>query len=167
MFSRARIHMRGQCRRLIFSFLIAVALGSAQSRMAYSFQSSPAAEISNSETIKKLKVASMQHDLILLLIENKSFDTIESEWKKVLDLKLGSKYEGAIAESVLAIAFKLSVVNQLPLAQRILDESLASVPFSSKDKSDIWRLKAYLYKEAGDLDSAIQAMKRASELVEK
>jgi hypothetical protein len=167
MFSRARIHMRGHLRKLLFSFLIAVGLGSAQGSMVYGFQASPAAETSNSETVKKLKVASMQHDLILLLIENKSFDTIESEWKKVLDLKLGVKYEGAIAQSVLAIAYELSKGNQTTLAQKILDESLAGVPFSNKSQSDIYRLKAYLFKEEGDLENAIKAMKRATELVEK
>ena len=167
MFSRARIHLRGHCRRVIFSLLIAAALGSAQCSMVYSFQATLVAEPSSPETVKKLKVASVQHELILLLIENKSFDTIDSEWKKVLALKLDAKYEGAIAQSVLKIGLKLSDAGQLALAQQILDESLASVPFSKKNQSDIWRFKAYLFKEAGDLDSAIQALKHASELIEK
>ncbi len=165
---RQAIHLRGHLRRLLFSVLIAAALGSAQSGLVYGFQSPAVAENSNSEAIKKqLKIASMQHDLILLLIENKTFDTVDLEWRKVLDLKLGPKYEGAIAQSVLAIGLKLSDANQLALAQQILDESLASVPFSNKNKSDIFRFKAYLYKESGDLDNAIKALKRASELVDK
>jgi len=32
---------------------------------------------------------------------------------------------------------------------------------------DIFRFKAYLYKEAGDLDSAIKAFQQARELAEK
>jgi hypothetical protein len=123
-------------------------------------------EDSGSETLDKLKIASMQHDLILLLVERSDFDRVKPEWEKVLDLGLSVKYESAIAQSLLMICYKLSEANQLSLAQSIMDESLSTVAFSSKSAADIYRLKAYVYKEAGDLDSAIDALQRASELAE-
>ena len=122
---------------------------------------------SASETVNKLKIASMQHDLILLLIESKDFGRVESEWKKVLDLKLNEKYEGAIAQSLLMICYKLSEAKQYSLALGLMDESLSAVAFSNKNAADILRLKAYLYKEAGNLDLAIETLRQASELAEK
>ncbi len=169
MFSQTKPNGRKHHRILLFSFAIVAALGLMQSITVSAFQSPPALteEKPNSETLKKLKIASMQHDLILLLIENKNFDRVDLEWRKVLDLRLGDKYENAIAQSLLTIAYKLSEAKQLSLAQMILDESLSTVPFSNKDKADIFRFKAYLSKEAGDLDSAIKALRLASELAGK
>ncbi len=109
----------------------------------------------------------MQHETILLLIDSKTFDRVESEWKTVLDLQLGAKYEGAIADSLLTIGYKLLEAKQLPLAQKLLDESLAAVPFSNKSKANILKFKAYLFKEAGDYDNAIKTIKLANELAEK
>ena len=148
---------------LLFLFLIVVALGPVRIT-AFAFQSSPAAE---EETAKKIKLAYIQHEMILLLIENKNFDRVEVEWKKVLDLRLGAKFEKPIAESLLDIGYKLSEAKQLSLAQKLLDESLAAVPFSNKSKADILTFKAYLYKETGDLDNAIKTLRQATELADK
>ena len=157
MFSQLK---RARHKILLSIFLAFVALGSVQTSL-FSFQSSPTPEE------KKLKSASVQHDLILLLIDNKNFDQVESEWKKVLDLKLGTRYEGPIADSLLFIANKLYEAKQLALAQKILDESLSSVPFSNKSKSDILRFKALLYKDMGDSDNAVRTMRFAIELADK
>ena len=137
---------------------------------AFAMQASPAAgfdERLDSEITKRLKMASNEHDLILLFIESGKYDKIEAEWKKVLDLKLGNRYEGAIALSLLKIADKLSEAKQIQLAQRILDYTLANMSFSNKTKADIFRYKAYLFKEAGDLEKAIDAYKYSNELLEK
>ena len=109
----------------------------------------------------------MQHDLIFLLIESNDFDRVEAEWGKVLDLELSEKYEGAIAQSVLTICYKLSEAKQFSMALNIIEESLAAVAFSNKSSADILRLKAYIYKESGDLDSAIETLRKASELAEE
>jgi tetratricopeptide (TPR) repeat protein len=169
MFSQTKFNLRGHFKALVFSFIVVAVLGSCQISGLFAFQSSDAEEAgqSRSEIVQKLKIASMQHDLILLLIENNNFDRVELEWRKVLDLRLNGKYEGAIAQSLLTISYKLSEAKQTPLARRILDESLSAVAFSNKSRADILRFKAYLYKEAGDLDSAIDTLRRASELAEK
>jgi len=109
----------------------------------------------------------MQHETILLLIDSKTVDRVESEWKTVLDLQLGAKYEAAIADSLLTIGYKLLEAKQLPLAQKLLDESLAAVPFSNKSKTNVLKFKAYLFKEAGDYDNAIKTVKLANELADK
>ena len=116
------------------------------------------------EVLQKIKIAYYEHELILLLIDDKQFDKIELELKKIFDLKLGDKYEGALAKSLLTIAFKLSEAEQLDLANKILDDGLANVNFSNQSKSEILRFKAYLFKEAGDIDSAIEAITLAEEL---
>lgn len=146
---------------LLSIFLAIVALGSVQTSVAFAFQSSPTPEE------RKLKIASVQHDLILLLIENKNFDQVESEWKKVLDLKLGAKFEGQIADSLSLIAFNLSEAKQLSLALKIIDDSLSTVPFSNKSKSDLLKLKASIYVELGDSEDAIKAYQFARDLLNK
>ena len=65
------------------------------------------------------------------------------------------------------ICYKLSEAKQYSLAQDLMDESLSAVAFGNNSAADIFRLKAYVYKEAGDLDSAIEALRKASELAEK
>ena len=169
MFSQTRFNFRRHIKLLVLSLAILATSGSNQTGVLFGLV--PAATVieedSGSATLNKLKIASMQHDLILLLIESGDFDRVESEWRKVLNLKLSEKYEGAIAQSLLILCYKLSEANQLSLAQSIMDESLSTVAFSNKSAADIFRLKAYVYKEAGDLDSAIDALRKASELAEK
>ena len=169
MFNRTKINLRRHLKLLAFSFGILAVSGFTQIDMLWGF--SPAAtvveEAPSSETLNKLKIASMQHDLILLLIESNDFDRVELEWRKVLDLELSEKYESAIGQSLLMICYKLSEANQLSLALSIIDESLSAVAFSNKSAADILRLKAYLYKEAGDLDAAIETLREASELAEQ
>ena len=168
MFSQTNIHLRRHLRLLALSLVILAVSGFTQTGLLWGF--SPAATVmeedSGSETLNKLKIASMQHDLILLLLESNDFDRVEPEWRKVLDLGLGEKYENAIAQSLLTICYKLSQANQLSLALNLIDESFGAVAFSDKSAADILRLKAYLYKEAGDLDSAIETLRQASELAE-
>jgi hypothetical protein len=159
----------GHGRILLLSFLLIAALGFAQTGVVSAFQSPQAVpeDRAASDIQKKLKTASMQHELILLLIENKTFDQVEIEWKKVLDLRLGAKYEGAIAQSLLTIGYKLYEAKQFPLGQKIMDASIATVPFINKDKADIYKFKALLFREMGDIDSAIRCMRLASELADK
>jgi tetratricopeptide (TPR) repeat protein len=157
MFNQPNKNLRVHHKILLLLSLIVVAPGSVRTT-AFAFQSSPTAEE------KKLQVASMQYDMIFLLIQNKNFDQVEAEWRKVLDQKLGAKYEKQIADSLLDILYKLSEAKQFLLAQKILDESLAAVSFSNKSKADILRFKALLYKDSGDLDSAIKTMQQALEL---
>ena len=169
MFDRTNISLRKYAGILVFSFVIVAVLGPMGTGVLSAFQTPPAIgqEKPGVEILQKLKIASMQHDLILLLIQNKNFDRVESEWRKVLDLGLSSKYEDAIAQSLLTISYKLSQAKQLSLAQKILSESLSAVAFSKNNKADILRFQAYLYKEAGDLNSAIDTLRQASELAEK
>ena len=147
MFSQTTINLRRHLKLLASSFIILAMLGS--SRIDTLFAWTPTAaleEDSGSETLNTLKIASMQHDLILLLIESRDFDRVESEWRKVLDLGLSEKYESAIAQSLLMICFKLTEVDQLSLALSLMDESFSAVAFSNKSASDILRLKAYVYQ---------------------
>ena len=155
-------------RILVIFFLVISALGFIQANIAIAVQPLDAvSEEAGPEAQKKLKTASMQHELILLLIENKTFDQVELQWKKVLDLRLNARYEGAIAQSLLMIGYKLFEAKQFVPAQKIMDASLASVPFTSGNKADIFKFKAALYKEMGDLDNAIRFMRLASELSDK
>lgn len=147
-------------KTLIISIVICIALGLTTASPLLALQASP----TDPESVRKLKIASTEHELILVLIQSGSFDKIELEWKKVLDLKLGPQYEGAVAKSLLTIAFKLYEAKQLALAQALLDSSLAGASFSNKNKADILRFKAFLYKESGELEKAIETYKRAIEL---
>ena len=169
MFSQAKANLRRHLRLLVFSLVILAVSGFTQPSVLFGFP--PAATVteedSSSETLNRLNIASMQHDLILLLIESNDFDRVEAEWGKVLDLELSEKYEGAIAQSVLTICYKLSEAKQFSMALNIIEESLAAVAFSNKSAADILRLKAYIYKESGDLDSAIETLRKATELAEE
>ncbi len=154
--------------RILVLLALCLTFGLVHANLGFAVQATGAAnERLDSETIKKLTVASTQHNLILLLIESGKYDKVEAEWKKVLDLKLSNKYEDAVALSMETIANKLSDAKQLPLAQRILDLGLAGMNFNNKNRADILRLKAYFFKEGGDLEKAIETYREANELLEK
>ena len=126
MFDQNKMKIRRRLRLLAFPLMILALSGFTQTGLLFGF--SPAAsaveEDSGSDTLNKLKIASMQHDLILLLIESNDFDRVKPEWEKVLDLGLSENYESAIAQSLLMICYKLTEANQLSLAQTLMDESL-------------------------------------------
>jgi hypothetical protein len=169
MFSKANIGSSGRRRIIVFLFAIVTALGFMQTDMLFALDRSPAMDEEKcvSDMPRKLTIACKQHELILLLIKNQSFSSIESEWKRVLDLKLGDEYEDPIAKSLVTISYMLLDAKQFPLAQKLLDESLSIVPFSNKSKADIFACKAALFNKSGDVDSAIKAMRKSIELEQK
>jgi tetratricopeptide (TPR) repeat protein len=166
MSNKAKISSRGRQRILAFSFAIFAAFGLMQTSLLPAFEASPTlkGEKLSPEAEKKLNLAGIQHDLILLLIEKRDFDSIEPEWKAVLDLKLGKEFEDLVGKSIVAISYTLLEAKRFALALKLLDESLAAAPFSDKSKANIYACKAALYKELKDVDSAIQAMRRAKDL---
>lgn len=163
-----KIIQRGNVRRLLLSSLLVLAtLGLMQTGIAAAFHPAEYAEDAASDIQKKLQTAKIQHALILLLVENKTYDQVEAEWKKVLDLRLGARYEGAIAQSLLTIGYKLYEAKQYAVAIKLIDASVASVPFVNRNKADIFKFKSVLLQESGDIDNAIRAMRYAGELAGK
>jgi hypothetical protein len=152
---------------MLSSLLVLAALGPVQSGIAAAFQPVEYSEDAASDIQKKLQTAKIQHELILLLIENKTYNQVPTEWKKVLDLRLGAKYEGPIAQSLLTIGYKLYAAKQYAVVLKMIDASVASVPFSNANKADIFKFKAGVLQESGDIDNAIRAMRYASELAGK
>jgi len=77
MLSQAKVNLRKYLGLLAFSLVFLAVSGFMQRGMLFGFP--PAAtmteEASNSETLNKLKIASMQHDLILLLIDRNDLVT--------------------------------------------------------------------------------------------
>jgi hypothetical protein len=169
MISKPKDNFRGRRSFLVYSFVIVIAIGLMQTGILSAFDASPAIEGKklSPETENKLEIARMQHDLIMYYIEKQDFNSIEPAWKKVLDLKLDAEFEGLIGKSIVMISYSLIDVKQFALAHKLLDESLMAVLFSNKSKADIFGCKASLYKESGDLNSAIKAKQKAVEFQEK
>jgi hypothetical protein len=165
MIDKIKIGSKARQKIMVCLFAVVAALGFMQVDGLAAFESAPAigGEKISPEIRKKIEFAATQHDLILLLIQTKDFSSVESEWKMVLDLKLGAEYENLVAQSLRIITEKLLEAKQFPLALQLLDASLSMAPFSNGNKADIYRHKAALYKETGDLDSAIKAMKQSQE----
>jgi len=166
MLSKTKISSYGRQRILVLSLAFFAAVGLMQTNLLAAIEPVPAfeAEKLTPEAKNKLKFASRQHDLILLLIENQDFDSIEPKWKQVLDLKLGAEFESLIAKSLVAICYNLLDAKRSALGLKLIDDSLTAVPFSDKSRADIFGCQAALYKDTGDLNSAIKAMKKAQEL---
>jgi hypothetical protein len=166
MVNKATIDSKGRRSILVLFFAIFAAFGLMQTGLLSAFQASPTleGEKPSPEVKKKLKIAGMQHDLILDLIAKQDFDSIEPEWKIVLDIKLGAEFEDPVAKSLVTISYNLLDAKRPALALKLIDESLLAAPFSNKSKSDIFACKAALYRALGDLDSAIKTMRQAREL---
>jgi hypothetical protein len=166
MCNKAKKDFGGRRRFLAFSLAVLAALGLMQTGMVPAFQASPAMEGKklSPEAEKKIEIARDQHSLIMLLIKKQEFDSIEAEWQTILDLRLGDEFESLIGASIVNISHNLILAKQFTLAQKLMDKSLAVVPFSNKSKADIYSCMVDLYTGLGDISSAIKMLRKVQAL---
>jgi tetratricopeptide (TPR) repeat protein len=122
-----------------------------------------APEASDSDVKQMLSIAETQHEIVKVLIAQGRFDRVLPEMKKIFDLKLPDKYEGAVAQSAGLIANLLAEKQQFALSYEILEEAQRRVR-QKENKASLLKIQAYVYKIEGNLEKALQALERAVEL---
>lgn len=122
-----------------------------------------APEASEADLKQMLSIAETQHEIVKVLIAQGRLDRVLPEMKKIYDLRLPDKYEGAVAQSAGLIANLLAESKQYALGHEVLEEAQKRVR-QNENKVSLLKIQAYVFKSEGNLEKALQALERAVEL---
>ncbi len=127
------------------------------------FQKVVTREPSEQEVDQMLSIAEQQFEIVKILIKQGRYDQVLPEMKKIYDLNLPEKYEQSIAESACIAANSLLKNKQFDVAHQILDTAFARMR-RNENKAAILKVNAYVYKDEGNLNKAMECFGRAVEL---
>ena len=119
----------------------------------------------NDEVRKTFEKASVLHDLSLAYLEKGDLENVTAAARRLIELSFPAEHEGLLAASLSMIADKLGEHQQFNLAQTLLDEVLETFERSAS-RARVLKMKARLYRTAGNNDQAIETWLRALELEE-
>lgn len=134
---------------IVFSFLSGMAL-------VLSMQGSQqAAE-------QSMSIAESEHEIVMMLISQESYDEAVVECKKLFSVKLPPGEESRFLDSAKTISGALVRHGQHELATRVLDEAIDGV--KDRDRvvlAGLYKEKALIYKKMGKMDEAMELFKKA------
>lgn len=165
--SRKTSRFRLKILSLLVTLLLAAGLFATLPRLANAQAlqqaGSAAGEIADPQLEQTLLSAHVQHEIVKGLIEQGRFDQVLPEMKKLFALNLPDNEQYKAAESAAIIAKLLVDRKQFALAHQVLDGACARLNLNT-DKAAALKIKAWVYKEEGKLDPAVETYKRALEL---
>lgn len=165
--SRKTSRFRLKILALLVTLLLAAGLFATLPRLANAQAlqqaGSAAGEIADPQLVQTLLSAHVQHEIVKGLIEQGRFDQVLPEMKKLFALNLPDNEQCKVAESAAIIAKLLVDRKQFALAHQVLDGAFARLNLNT-DKAAALKIKAWVYKEEGKLDPAVETYKRALEL---
>ncbi len=135
---------------LILSFLFMFSLGST-------------VQNSGKDVIKKLNIASTEHDIIQLMIKKGEYEKIPNEIKNIFDIGLPIEYEDAVLKEVLIVSNDLHKKGENEIALKILDMGYKYCK-KNENKIIILKVKAAFLKSMGKIKDAISVFKKAIRL---
>ncbi len=119
--------------------------------------------IDKDNIIKKLNIASTEHDIIQLMIKNEEYEKVPAEIKNILDLELPSEYESAVLKEILIVSNDLHKRGKNKIALQILDMGYKYCE-KRENKIIILKVKAAFLKSMGRIKEAISVFKDAIKL---
>ncbi len=120
-------------------------------------------EAGDSDLKQMLSIAETQHEIVKVLIAQGRYDRVLPEMRKIYELRLPDKYEGAVAQSASLVANLLAESKQFMLGHEVLEEAQRRVK-QNDNKASLLKIQAYVYKAEGNLEKALQCLERAVEL---
>ncbi len=113
--------------------------------------------------LKKLNVASTEHDIIQLMLKKGEYEKIPAEIDNILNLELPSKFEKAVMKEILIVSNDLHKKGENEIALLIIDKGLNYCK-SDENKVILLKVKAAFLKSMGKLEEAIKVFKKAVKL---
>ena len=108
-------------------------------------------------------VAEAQHEIVMLLIKGKEFGKVLQASREIFSLKFPYNQEHLFVTEGRILSGALYDHQQYELAQALLDQALAAVN-SNSSKALLCKEKAYLFKQEGKDDEAMEYFEKAIEL---
>ncbi len=108
----------------------------------------------------KLRIAASSHEIILALLENFAYDEILPEYRKILELDLGSDYENAMVQGAWVIVETLRENEQFALGHKIVTETLKKTS-RSESRFNLLLLRGKIFKQQGQVEEALDAFREA------
>ena len=108
-------------------------------------------------------VAEAQHEIVMLLIKGKKFDRVLQASQEIFSLKFPYNQEHLFVTEGRILSGALYDHQQYELAQALLDQALRAVN-SNNSKALLYKEKAYLCKQEGKTDEAMEFFEKAVEL---
>ncbi len=113
--------------------------------------------------LKKLNVASTEHDIIQLMLKKGEYEKIPAEIDNILNLELPSKFEKAVMKEILIVSNDLHKKGENEIALLIIDKGLNYCK-SDENRVILLKVKAAFLKSMGKLEEAIKVFKKAVKL---
>jgi len=108
-------------------------------------------------------VAESQHEIVMLLIRGKAFDKVLRASQEIFALRFPYNQEHLFVTEGQILSGALYDHQQYELAQALLDQALRAVN-SNNSKALLYKEKAYLCKQEGKTDEAMEFFEKAVEL---
>ena len=108
-------------------------------------------------------VAEAQHEIVMLLIKGKQFDKALQASQEIFSLRFPYNQEHLFVTEGQNLSGALYDHQQYELAQALLDQALRAVN-SNNSKALLYKEKAYLCKQEGKTDEAMEFFEKAIEL---
>ena len=108
-------------------------------------------------------VAESQHEIVMLLIRGKAFDKVLRASQEIFSLRFPYNQEHLFVTEGQILSGALYDHQQYELAQALLDQALRAVN-SNNSKALMYKEKAYLCKQEGKTDEAMEFFEKAVEL---
>ncbi len=108
--------------------------------------------------------AESRFEIVKILIKQQKFDKLLAETEKLFAVPFPDQEEHRLVKSGQTICRHLRTEKQIPLAHKILDQALKAVR-RNDSKAALYQEKAYLFKEQGKEDEAMEYFERSLRLI--
>jgi tetratricopeptide (TPR) repeat protein len=115
---------------------------------------------------KTRKIAAIQHEMVINLIEKKEFAKAAEEANKIFQLKWPDDLETVLKDELLRLSGLFHHSEQNAVALQLVEKNLGIFK-SAGNRADLLKEKAYLHELKGEHDKALQCLREAKELLEK
>ncbi len=112
---------------------------------------------------KVKSIAESQHEIVILLLEKKEFDSALTEANKIFQMSWPSDQEPILLKELLYLSDRFMHKDKTVLGLRLLETNQRM--FKRKEsQAAIWKEKGYLYKRINQTDKALDCFREAQRL---
>ncbi len=112
---------------------------------------------------KMMSIAESEHEIVMLLIKKESFEKALGACARLFAIELPTGEQGRFLLSARTISMELRRQGKPDLALRVIDVAIKAVD-SREVLAGLHKEKAFIHKEMGHEDEAMELFKKAIEL---